>query len=407
MKPTERQQFTQIREQFFTGRAIFLLGPRDGGKQAFLNALLQEVSQRAELSADNVLMLNGEDPDQRSRARSLSAKKLLEQRPLLKVLCFLEVQRFPEIDTLTREILAAHPDLQLVFLSSSRNDTVVRLQEACAGRRATFHVLPPAMAEHPSDLHQSMVHGRYPSALEDPASASLHLQQILRQTIQKEVLHSGEIRKPDVLDDLLVLLARNLGNELIIRDLSLALDLDPKTILRYIGLLEKAFLVFRVPSYFGFLENEITASRKLYFYDNGIRNAILGAYQPVAVRPDAPALWENFLVSERLKQLNVQRERVGVHYWRSTQRQEVSYLEKREEGISAWQFNWEGKKPVRFPKTFTKNYGPVAQAEVRPDNYEDFLGIVPMERVAVPAGEAMTTSMFRNVLADLRKKPGK
>lgn len=455
-----RQQYRQIREQFFTGRVLFLLGPRGAGKRAFLNDLLQEVSP----GESSVVWLDGDHAADRQRARALKADTFRGVHPGVKVLVLAEIHRLPEIETLVTSIASREPDLQLLILSSSRSESVTRIQEVLTGRRATFHILPPAMAEGPADLQDVLRFGRYPIGSDT-------LSQVLRDTLREEVLSTGEVRKPAVLDDLLLLLARNLGRELIIRDLSLSLSLDPKTVLRYIGLLEKAFLVFRIPCWYGYIENEVTASRKLYFYDNGIRNAILDAFQPAPARTDMDALWENFLVSERLKQLNARRERVGVYYWRSTQRQEVSYLEKRDEGIQAWQFNWDGLKPVRFPKTFVKHYGPTSMEEVRPDSYFGFLEVDPEAIYApvndpqlsdaadaqvrprreqssirpadeirkqppssppkdstdvaspetdVTAQEArnsnppvdpepdrpMTTSMFRNVLADLRKKSG-
>ena len=430
-----RQQYRQIREQFFTGRVLFLLGPRGAGKRAFLNDLLQEVSP----GESSVVWLDGDHAADRQRARALKADTFRGVYPGVKVLVLAEIHRLPELDTFVADIVSREPNLQLVILSSSRSESVTQMQEVLTGRRATFHILPPAMAEGPADLQDVLRFGRYPIGSDT-------LSQVLRDTLREEVLSTGEVRKPAVLDDLLLLLARNLGRELIIRDLSLSLSLDPKTVLRYIGLLEKAFLVFRIPCWYGYIENEVTASRKLYFYDNGIRNAILDAFQPAPARTDMDALWENFLVSERLKQLNARRERVGVYYWRSTQRQEVSYLEKRDEGIQAWQFNWDGLKPVRFPKTFVKHYGPTSMEEIRPDSYFEFLDVDP-EAFHVPVNDPllsetadpeehppreqsfiqpaepvadetadppadpepdrpMTTSMFRNVLADLRKKSG-
>lgn len=382
MKVTDPQQVMQVREQMFSGKALFLLGPRGAGKRDLVDQLCAD-------AVDSCMMLDGDEPSDRQRVRDAASGGGLALPPGSRTLCFMEVHRLSGISALIPNLLDS--DLQLIFCASIRHETVAALQAQFRGKRATFHILPVSMAAREGDLHTRMVYGSYPDALSPTDSTPLLLRDRLRSTIQREVLQSGEVRKPEVMDDLLLMLARNLGNELIIRDLSLTLDLDPKTILRYIGLLEKAFLVFRIPSYFGALENEVTASRKLFFYDNGIRNAVLDSFQPVANRSDAPALWENFLMSERLKQLNVRRERVGVYYWRSTQRQQVSYLERREEGIRAWQFNWMGKKQVRFPKTFTVNYQPIAQEEVRVEHCREFLGLPdkPLNATA-PEGEAIS-----------------
>lgn len=191
--------------------------------------------------------------------------------------------------------------------------------------------------------------------------------------LYKDVFNYQEIRKPELLPNLLEALARQVSQEVSYNELAQLMDSDPVTIKRYIDLLEKSFVVFRLRSLSRNLRNEIKKSRKIYFYDNGIRNALINNFQSVETRTDIGALWENFLVSERMKLLSYHQIHANRYFWRTQQQQEIDYIEDINGQLYAFEFKWNPKKKVRFSKTFTKNYPVKATSLVNKDNYLSFL----------------------------------
>jgi predicted AAA+ superfamily ATPase len=182
----------------------------------------------------------------------------------------------------------------------------------------------------------------------------------------------GNIKKPEHIQKLLQALAWQTGSEVVYKEVAEICGLDPKTIVSYIDILEKAFVIFRLPSYSRNLRNEIKAGRKIYFYDNGIRNAVINQLQPFSVRKDIGALWENFLVSERYKYLNYHKINAKQYFWRSKQQQEVDYVEELDSTVYGYEFKWNPKQSKKLPGTFTDAYQSINQCITR-DNFRSFI----------------------------------
>ncbi|MEA1878793.1 MAG: DUF4143 domain-containing protein [Bacteroidota bacterium] len=193
------------------------------------------------------------------------------------------------------------------------------------------------------------------------------------QYLYKDILTWEKIQKPDRLEALVQALAFQLGNEVSYLELSRITGLDKETVERYIILLERAFIVFRLRSFSRNLRTELKKSRKIYFYDNGLRNAIIKHFNPVGLRNDAGALWENFLITERMKHLHYNQIFVNRYFWRTHNQQEIDYIEERDGKLHAFEFKWNIAAKAKFPKTFAKTYPNSKSQLITPDNYEGFV----------------------------------
>ena len=182
-----------------------------------------------------------------------------------------------------------------------------------------------------------------------------------------------QIKKPLLLDKLLKALALQIGSEISYNELAQTIGADKETVEKYIDLLEKAFVVFRLPALNRNVRNEIKKGKKIYFIDCGIRNAIIGNFNQMHTRTDAGALWENFVISERIKLLRYHELDASHYFWRTTQQQEIDLIEDIEGSLKAFEFKWGKMNKVRFPQTFTTNYPDAQTHVISPTNIEDFL----------------------------------
>ena len=250
------------------------------------------------------------------------------------------------------------------------------------GRKYEFFLYPVSfgeMVEHHGLLqekrllHHRLIFGYYPEIVMHQSEAGELLKLLARSYLYKDLLTLGYIKKPILLDKILKALALQIGNEVSYSELGRTVGADNQTIEKYIDLLEKTYVVFRVPAYSRNIRNEIKKGRKIYFYDNGIRNAIIGNFYLPEFRTDIGALWENFIYAERMKFLRYNALHAKMYFWRTTQQQEIDYVEERLNMLTAYEFKWNPKTNYRFSKTFTNAY-PDSQTEViTPENYEKFL----------------------------------
>ena len=191
--------------------------------------------------------------------------------------------------------------------------------------------------------------------------------------LYKDILTWEKVQKPDRLEALVQALAFQVGNEVSYFELGKITGLDKETVERYIILLERAFIVFRLKSYSRNLRTELKKSRKIYFYDNGLRNAVIRQFNPIGLRNDVGALWENFIISERLKYLEYNQIYTNRYFWRTHSQQEIDYLEERDSNLYAFEIKWKGKAKVKLPKSFRQAYPQSQQNIITPDNYSEFI----------------------------------
>ncbi len=370
----KRLQEAKIRDRMFKGKAIMILGPRQAGKTTLLNHILASYG-------DEALNLNADDPSilqLLDRPNTQQLKQIIGKHTIVFID---EAQRVNEIGLTAKLIVDEFTHVQLIMSGSSAFELSNKLQEPLTGRKWMFHLWPVSWQEWEDhvgfikaeqDLENRLVTGFYPDVLNNPEESTLILKELMESYLYKDILIVGNLNKPLEINKLLQALAYQIGSEVSMRELSEIVGIDPKTVDRYIDILEKAFVIFRLNPLSRNLRNEIKKNRKIYFYDNGIRNALIGQLQPLSIRQDKGQLWENFLMSERKKILSYNNSLVNSYFWRTKQQQEVDYVEEINGNFSGFEFKWNEKRGGLFPKTFSKAYHSTNTLITR-QNFRDFV----------------------------------
>lgn len=363
------------------GKAVLLIGPRQVGK----TTLLEKIASRYE---GKLLWLDCDEPDIRQRLTNATSTGLKNWIGHAELVLIDEAQRVKNIGITLKLFTDKIRHVKLLVTGSSSLDIANEINEPLTGRKWEFMLLPIATEEllrHHGEmeeqrlLKQRLVFGFYPEVINRPGQEEALLRQLSSSYLYKDIFTFQDIRKPEVLEKLLQALALQIGSEISYHELAQLTGSDQVTVQRYIGLLEKAYVVFRLPAYSRNLRNELKKSRKIYFYDNGIRNAIINSFQPIDLRTDTGALWENFLVSERTKWLANHQYYANRYFWRTNQQQEIDYLEERNGTLHAWEFKWSPASKASFPKTFLSAYKEAVTAVVSPANYLEFLAGSPLQ----------------------------
>jgi len=369
----------QIAGKFFSGKSIIITGPRQSGKTTLVMKLLESYR-------DECLIINGDDPVSERMFNRPNTEQLRQIIGKHRIVFIDEAQRIPFIGLTSKLITDTFKEVQLILSGSSSFELMNQTQEPLTGRKWTFSLWPINWQEWQDysgylkaeqDLENRLIFGFYPEVLMNPADQRSVLQELTESYLYKDILIYGNIKKPEMIQRLVQALAWQVGSEVSYTELAQITGLDPKTTSAYIDVLEKAYILFRLPSFSGNLRNEIKTNRKIYFYDNGIRNAVIGQFQALNNRTDIGALWENFLISERRKLLFYQKQVASQYFWRTKQQQEVDYVETKDGKVFGFEFKWNANRSVSFPKTFTESYNSINMGITR-ENFREF---VVMENV--------------------------
>jgi predicted AAA+ superfamily ATPase len=357
----ERIQKQWIGEKLHKGKVIILIGPRQVGKTTLINELLK---------AENFLFLDGDDPTVRELLNSPNTEQLRSILGNYSIVFIDEAQRIKDIGITLKIIHDRFKDVQLLVSGSSSFELSGLTQEPLTGRTWTFFLYPISWEEWEKQvgyvraeqsLEERLVFGMYPEILTNVAEQKELLVELSDSYLYKDIFALGLIKRPDMIHKLLQALAYQVGNEVSFNELSNLLKIDVKTVISYIELLEQAFVIFRLGTFSRNLRSEIKTNKKIYFYDNGVRNALINNFQPVSLRNDIGALWENFLVSERLKFLEYHKLNREVYFWRTKFQQEVDFVESFDGKVLGYEFKWNSKQRVSFPASFVGTY----QAETK------------------------------------------
>lgn len=369
-----RQLERALTNKLFKGKALLLLGPRQVGKTTLLRQILDTQSEEYQF-------LDGDDPTVRKLLDNPNTEQIRQILGSHKIIFIDEAQRIQNIGLTSKIITDQFKDKQLILSGSSSFELSENMQEPLTGRKWTYRLYPISWQEWQNhigyvkseqDLKNRLVFGFYPDILNHPEEVERTLTELVESYLYKDILIHAGIRKPGKIQKLVQALAYQAGQEIVYKELGDLTEMDPKTVSKYVDILEKAYIIFQLPSFSKNLRNEIKKSNKIYFYDNGVRNAVIQEFQSFENRKDTGFLWENFLISERIKQLSYHGERRQTYFWRTKQQQEVDYIETKDSSIYGFEFKWNPKRNIRFPKTFTKNY-PAEVKGINQNNFRDFV----------------------------------
>ena len=360
-----------------TKKGLVIYGPRQVGKTTLVNDLLKEFKW-------NTLILNG---DQRGQWWELLTSRELSKLTLLvtgyDAIFVDEAQRIPEIGLSLKILLDNFPKLKIIVTGSSSLDLASKISEPLTGRIYSYKLFPISQKElrvvntpyeMEAQIEERLIYGSYPElfSLKSIKEKTKYLENLTNNYLYKDLLEFGDIRNSSKIYDLLKLLAFQIGNQVSISELSNTLEINRTTVDRYIDLLEKSFIIFRLPGFSRNLRKEVTKMDKIFFYDMGVRNSIIGNLNLFNSRDDVGKLWENFLIVERMKKLNYEQRMFSHYFWRLSSGAEIDMIEEIEGNLHGFEFKY-GKKSAKTPYSWKAGYPKATSAIINKGNWQEFV----------------------------------
>ena len=347
---------SKIEAKMGKGKAIIIVGPRQVGKTTLIENILEN---------KQYLFLDGDDPTVRNLMDNPNTEQLKNIIGINEIVFIDEAQRIENIGITLKIITDKFKNVQLLVSGSSAFELKNKTNEPLTGRKWEFQLFPISWKEleesigyikAEQQLEMRLLYGMYPDVINNETDAFAVLKELANSYLYKDILAFNNIKKPEILEKLLQVLALQIGSEVSLNELSQLLGIDKNTVSTYIDILESAFVIFKLKSFSRNLRNEIKFNQKIYFYDNGIRNMVIGNFNALDLRQDKGALWENFLISERIKRNNYENKLTKSHFWRTTQQQEIDYIEDVDGTIFSYEIKWSEKGKVKIPKIFKETY---------------------------------------------------
>ena len=366
----ERLLKNLIEKRLYRNKAIIVIGPRQVGKTTLLKMIVSDTKNK-------VLEWNCDEPDVRRRLTEPTSTELKAEIGDADLILIDEAQRIKNIGITLKLLIDNYPEKQVIATGSSAIEMSNSINEPLTGRKYEYVMYPFSCEELFNEfgeqeerrmLERRLIYGSYPEVVNNSGEERETLTELVGSYLYKDIFSFQDVRKPEIIEQLLQALALQIGSEVSYNELGRLLGLNTATVQRYIDLLEKSYVVFHLRSFSRNVRSELKKSRKIYFYDNGVRNALIGDYKPLALRNDTGALWENYIIAERLKH-NAYNSFYGKSYfWRTQQQQEIDYIEDIDGMLHTYEFKWnEGKHP-RLTDTFAKAYPDHTFTVVRPEN---------------------------------------
>lgn len=375
------QRYIDIDKSLTPGKVLVLLGPRRSGKTTLLNSFLDSTTK-------STVFYMGDELSVQNNFSQADSNILSPLIGTSDVLVIDEAQMIPNIGSVLKLIVDSNPKLSIVVTGSSAFELAGQVGEPLTGRKRTQYLLPISVDEYSKtsttpqhfiteNLHELLIYGMYPNVLNtvDNTEKVEFLRELVDSYLLKDVLAFQEVKGSAVLLKLLNLLAYQIGNLVSLKEIGASLGLDRKTVERYIDILEKAYIIFRVGGYSRNLRSEITKMSKYYFYDNGVRNALINNHNVLDIRNDVGQLWENFVISERLKTRNYYGPRANQYFWRTYKGSEIDLIEERDGCLYSYEVKWSSKKkPENAPKEWVDSYNEQSSWKIiNPDNFYSFV----------------------------------
>ncbi len=362
----------ELEKRIGTGKAIVVIGPRQVGKTTLIESILEN---------KEYLLLDGDDPKTRTLLNEANTEQIRAILGKHKFVFIDEAQRIEGIGLTMKIITDRFKGVQLFTTGSSSFDLSNKINEPLTGRKWEYHLFPVSWEEYEShhgylyteqQLENRLLYGFYPDVLNHPGDEIPVLRNLVNSYLYKDILSFADIRKPEVLDKLVQAIALQIGNEVNYSELAQIVNVDKNTIIKYLDILQKGYIIFKLGSFSRNIRNELKTCKKIYFYDNGVRNMVIGNFDPLELRTDKGALWENFLISERVKQLEYKQSLARVYFWRTKLQQEVDFVEENGGKIFGYEFKWNKKISARLSRTFTDVYGSEGKVIDR-SNFREFV----------------------------------
>lgn len=362
----------RIQTRIGSGKAIVVIGPRQVGKTTLIESIL---------GSSEYLLLDGDDPQTRTMLSAPNTEQIKRIIGKYKYVFIDEAQRIEGIGLTMKIITDRLKDVQLFASGSSSFDLSSMINEPLTGRKWEFQLFPISWEEYEAhhgylhaekSLENRLLYGFYPDVLNNSGDEVGILRNLVSSYLYKDILSYAGIRKPDVLEKLVQALAFQIGSEVNYSELAQLVNVDKNTIGKYIDILQKGYILFTLSSFSRNIRNEIKTSKKVYFYDTGVRNMVIGNFTPIELRTDKGALWENFLVAERVKQIEYKQRLTHTYFWRTKQQQEIDFVEETEGKLIGYEFKWKMNKSQKLPKTFTETYR-ADSVVIDKDNFRDFV----------------------------------
>lgn len=366
----------KIEERLAPGKAVLIYGARRVGKTILLKEIFNKIEGKK-------MLLIGEDMDVQNMLQNRSVHHYRQLFEGMNLLAIDEAQSIPEIGSVIKLIIDEIPHIQVIATGSSSFDLLNKIGEPLVGRASQFLLTPFSIREiaqkqNGMELRQNLenriVYGSYPEVVGMTSNTMKeeYLRDIVNAYLLKDILAIDGLRNTAKMNRLLQLVAFQIGSEVSYEELGKQLGMHRETVEKYLDLLSKVFVVYKLGAFSRNMRKEVSKAGKWYFYDNGIRNAIIGDFKDANSRMDMGKLWENFFITEKLKDNQNHLLHCQFHFWRTYDQQEIDLIEEKNEVINAYEMKW-GKKLPKAPAGFMKNYTGADFNVVNPDNYLEFL----------------------------------
>lgn len=365
----------QIENSLFKGKILVIYGARRVGKTTIIKELQKKYP-------DDSIYLNCDEPDIRDAFTDATSTELKSFIGNKKIVFIDEAQRVKNIGLSLKLIIDNFPEIQVVATGSSSFDLSNKISEPLTGRKIEFTVYPFSWEElnrgvnkieADRSLENRIIFGMYPEvAIKSGGEQKSALKDIAKSYLYKDVLQYQNIKNPEILEKLLQALALQIGKEVSYTELGKSVGAEKRTIMNYVQILEKAFIIFQLKPFSRNLRKELKKMRKIYFFDTGIRNSLINNFNAFNLRQDIGDLWENFVISERIKYNNLSNIDNNIYFWRTHDQKEIDYIEERNGTLYAFEIKW-GVKKYRSPKEFLETYKNSEFKLINRENYQEFV----------------------------------
>jgi hypothetical protein len=359
-------------------KVLFIFGSRQAGKTTLLKKFLSENKDKFRYKLDS-----GDDINLHAVLGSSDFKKIIEYAKGYDLIAIDEAQKIKGIGQGLKILVDQVPNLKAIVTGSSSFELAGQIGEPLTGRKVTLALYPLSQIEMgniyndyelKSRLDDYLIYGAYPEVLTNEFinDKKRILEELVGSYLLKDILELEKVKSSKLLLDLLRLLAFQIGSEVSLSELGKQLGIDGKTVARYLDLFEKSFVIINIRGFSRNLRKEITKKSKYYFFDNGIRNAIIANFNPLEIRDDIGKLWENFLVVERIKKQSYHQIYANNYFWRTWNQKEIDWVEERDGKLFGYEFKWKSK-PLKAARAWSENYPDASLEIIDKENYLEFV----------------------------------